>query len=319
MEVLYIEKENIVLHKSSEHLILKQHGRKIGEAPLVGIKTIVLFNNCQITSSAMELIFQKKIDLVYISKSGKLKGKLISLSGGGAMIRLAQHQAFMSKEKKLLIAQNIVKAKLHNQKQLISKYRRNYPASKYNSIISQFETYSHKIDTVNEMDAVMGFEGIAARLFWNCYRELLNQKVFVRREYRPAPDYINSALNFGYSLLVNEITNCLYLEKFDVEIGFLHSIFYGRNSLALDISEEFRTPFIDSWLLKVFNLNILSEKYFKTEKEGFYLNEMGISKFLESYHNNMEEGKWKQKFRLQSKKLREALIQDKNYEPYLWE
>ncbi|MDO4794189.1 MAG: CRISPR-associated endonuclease Cas1, partial [Filifactor alocis] len=203
--------------------------------------------------------------------------------------------------------------------QLISKYRRNYDSLQYNEIIRQFESYSQKIDTLEEVDEIMGFEGIGAKLFWNCYRQLLNKSVFERREYRPAPDYINSALNLGYAFLVNEITASLYCEKFDLEIGFLHSIFYGRNSLALDIMEEFRTPFIDAWILKLFNLNILSEKHFKTESEGYQLDDIGFSKFMESYHEHMEEGQWREKFRSQAWKLREALIKNEDYQPYLWE
>ncbi|PIE74283.1 MAG: hypothetical protein CSA19_00535, partial [Deltaproteobacteria bacterium] len=62
--------------------------------------------------------------------------------------------------------------------------------------------------------------------------------------------------------------------------------------------EEFRTPFIDAWILKIFNLNMFNEKHFQTEREGFYLNEIGFEKFLEAYHSNMESGQWKEKFRL---------------------
>lgn len=317
MEVLYIEKENTVLHKQSEHLILKRQGRTIESIPLIGVRTIILLSNCQMTSQALELIFQKKIDVIYMSKNGKIKSRLLSLSGGGAILRLAQHQTFLSKSMRSLTARSIVQAKIHNQMKLISKYKRYYSLSKYEDILRQLQQYSNKVAELMELDEIMGFEGISAKLFWRCYRELLNQKVFVRREYRPAPDYINSALNLGYSFLANEVTTCLCAENFDLEIGFLHSVFYGRNSLTLDIMEEFRTPFIDAWILKIFNLNILNEKYF--ENENFYLNEKGFKKFVEQYHRHMEEGKWRQKFRLQAKKLKDAVIQGEPYEPYLWE
>ena len=83
--------------------------------------------------------------------------------------------------------------------------------------------------------------------------------------------------------------------------------------------EEFRTPFIDAWLLKLFNLNILSEKDFETQENDFHFNKYGFKKFIEAYHKHTEENNWRQKFREQSSKLKNALIHNVQYNAFIWE
>lgn len=100
MKTIYIEHNDIVIHRNSEHLILTQYGKKIESIPLINVQAIVLFNSSQITTPALELLFNKNIDVIYISRSGKIRSRIISASGGGAIIRLAQHQAFLDKERR---------------------------------------------------------------------------------------------------------------------------------------------------------------------------------------------------------------------------
>ena len=318
MKTIYIEQSDAVIHRNSEHLILTQYGKKIESIPTVNVQAIVLFNTCQITTPALELLFSKNIDITYMSRGGKIKSRILAASNGGAIIRLAQHQAFLNKERRSQIAGKIVNAKIQNQKALITRYKKYYSISEYSEILIQMDEYSNRVKNLKQPDEIMGFEGISARLFWKCYKELLNNHNFSGRSYRPAKDYVNSALNMAYSFLANEITICLTSEKFDLEVGFLHSIFYGRNSLVLDIMEEFRTPFVDSWLLKVFNLNMLNDSHFNGEEAGFYFNKTGLGKFIELYNKHIEENNFRASFRSQVLKLKNALLQNINYEPYIW-
>ena len=318
MNTVYIEQDNLVIHRNFEHLLLTKYGKKINHIPLIEVDTLVLLDSCQITCPALELMFEKNIDIIYMSKNGKIKSRILSATGGGAVLRLAQHQAFMNKGRKIKIAGKIVTAKILNQKELISKYKKYYSIGKYKDIINKIEQYSNKIKEINEIDELMGYEGMSAKLFWSCYKELIINQDFTRRDYRPAPDYINSALNLGYSFLANEISLCLAAEKFDLEIGFLHSILYGRNSLTLDIMEEFRTAFIDSWLLKLFNLKMLVKEHFKDREENFYLTKDGFKKFIELYHSHLEEGNWKQVFRNQILIFKNSLLENTEYKPYIW-
>ena len=160
MKTIYIEHNDIVIHRNSEHLILTQYGKKIESIPLINVQAIVLFNSSQITTPALELLFNKNIDVIYISRIGKIRSRIISASGGGAIIRLAQHQAFLDKERRCRIASAIVNSKIQNQKALIARYKKYYSISDYAKIIAQMDGYCNKVKTLKQADEIMGFEGI---------------------------------------------------------------------------------------------------------------------------------------------------------------
>jgi len=319
MDTVYVTQENSVLHRCAEHLILRKRGERVGTIPLNGVRTFVLASSVQLTTPALDMLFDKSIDVIFISKSGKIKGRLNSASGGGAIVRLAQHSAFVNPEKRLCLAKIIVDAKVKNQLNLIEKNLSHYPLDCYREDKKLITQNLEKLTNAAEIDEVMGIEGICARHYWSAYRQLLKVPLFARREYRPAPDIINSALNLSYSFLATEITTCLSAQKFDLEIGFLHSIRYGRNSLALDIMEEFRSPFADAWLLTLFNKRILSSAHFQGEDAGYYLNNEGFSKFCGLYHVHLENENWRRKFRTQADSLKKHLMEGTEYRPFACE
>ena len=49
----------------------------------------------------------------------------------------------------------------------------------------------------------------------------------------------------GYVLIASEMVALMESVGFDLFIGFMHGLRYGRQSLPLDIIEEFRHPVID--------------------------------------------------------------------------
>ena len=105
--------------------------------------------------------------------------------------------------------------------------------------------------------------------------------------------------------------------KLDEELGFLHSIHFGRNSLALDLMEEFRAPFIDAWIFKMFNLQILNDSDFEGSDKAFYFNKEGYRKFCREYeqHETESDG-WRRKIMDQARKLRRAIVDGEEYEPF---
>jgi CRISPR-associated protein Cas1 len=313
METVYVTEENCALHRCEEHLVLKKKGRSIGTIPLVNLRTIVLFDSVQITSYALDSLFEKNIDLIYMEKSGKIKGRINAQNGGGIILRLAQYAAFLDGRKRLAIASEMVKSKILSQKRLIEKYKRYYSIAEYNSHIAKMDAFANETESAESVNGVMGLEGIGARLYWDCYKRLLKIPGFVKREYRPAPDRINSALNLGYAFLANEITAFLSAAGFDIELGFLHSVHYGRNSLALDVMEEFRSPFVDAWLLGMFNRRILKSEHFKGKQDGYYLTKDGFLKFCDLYHKHVEENEWRAKFKTRVNLLKKEVMRDERY------
>ncbi|MCL1981921.1 MAG: CRISPR-associated endonuclease Cas1 [Clostridiales bacterium] len=197
---------------------------------------------------------------------------------------------------------------------MVKKYKYHDTSAEYDENISEISRRAVLLDTASSVDEIMGVEGMAARHYWNCFRRLLKNPAFTRCEYRPSPDYVNALLNISYAFLANEITTCLTAKNFDLEIGFLHSIHYGRNSLALDMMEEFRSPVVDSWILSVLNKNQLKAEHFHVKNGDWRLTDEGFRKYCGLFHDQILP--WREKFRTQSNNLKLALMKGETYEPY---
>lgn len=60
----------------------------------------------------------------------------------------------------------------------------------------------------------------------------------------------------------------LTIGGFDPRVGLVHGIRYGRESLALDLVEEFRAPMVDRFVLRTLNLKRLTEEDFELQDDG---------------------------------------------------
>jgi CRISPR-associated protein Cas1 len=78
-------------------------------------------------------------------------------------------------------------------------------------------------------------------------------------------------LSFGYSLLTNKVASAVQLVGFDHFVGYLHSSFYGRPALALDLVEEFRPVIVDSVVLGMLNRRMLTANDFVVELGAYRL------------------------------------------------
>jgi len=314
METLYVSQEKCSVKREGEHLRFVRSGETLATVPLEGVKTIVLFDSVSLTAPALDLLLYSGIDVIYQSKWGKVKGRILSMKSGGAVLRLAQHAAFLNQDRRIEISKAIVSAKIHNQMSVVKKYKYHDTNSAFDEHLSTIDGFTRLLDDAETIDEVMGVEGVSAKYYWDCFRHLLKNPVFTRREYRPSPDYVNSLLNLGYAFLSNEVTTCLIAKHFDLEIGFLHSIHYGRNSLSLDIMEEFRAPFVDSWILALLNKNQLKAEHFQEVGGDWRLTDDGFAKFCGLYHERAPA--WRERFREQANRLKTALTGGGEYEPY---
>jgi len=88
------------------------------------------------------------------------------------------------------------------------------------------------------LETILGMEGAGSAAYFRCFGKLLtnrDQWPFAGRVKRPPTDPVNALLSFGYALLTNKVASAVQLVGFDHFVGYLHSSFYGRPALALDL------------------------------------------------------------------------------------
>jgi CRISPR-associated protein Cas1 len=91
---------------------------------------------------------------------------------------------------------------------------------------------------------------------------------FTGRNRRPPLDSVNALLSFGYTLLANDLRSSLECVGLDPYVGFLHADRPGRPSLALDLMEEFRAPFVDRLVLNLINMKMVRPEQFVRQATG---------------------------------------------------
>lgn len=123
-------------------------------------------------------------------------------------------------------------------------------------------------------------------------------------------------LNLGYAFLRNECLALLEAQGLDVSLGFLHGVRYGRESLALDVMEPFRSPVVDHLVARLVNLGMIREEHFLSDsKIGFRLNPDGFRIFLEQYETQMttNDSARRERLRTEIVSIRHAILEGTPY------
>jgi len=284
MSTLYVTEYNTVIRLSSRTLLVTKNKDKIAQVPMISLENILIFGNAQITTQAMAALLEDGIDVSYLSRNGKLRGRLSSAYSKNVLLRIAQYERYLDDQFQIELARIIVKAKIRNGKKILQRFLLNHPDMHFTKELETIETTLQKLDSQKTVNSLMGSEGIATALYFNAFGKMIKGEMsFESRSRRPPKDPVNALLSFGYTLLTNEILALVLAHGLDPHIGFLHGVVYGRPSLALDIVEEFRHPVIDRFVLKLVNRRILKKTHFDERDNGVFLNDDGRKIFFTHY------------------------------------
>ncbi len=195
---------------------------------------------------------------------------------GNVLLRRQQYRLADQAEPALEIARTIVAAKVQNSRSSLTRFLRNYPghaateavAAASSSLARQLEA----IQRCSNVEILRGLEGESANSYFEVFDHLIIQQKedfhFAGRNRRPPLDSVNALLSFGYSLLANDMRSALECVGLDPYVGYLHTDRPGRPSLALDLMEEFRSPFVDRLALNLVNMKMVRPDQFVRQPTG---------------------------------------------------
>jgi len=266
MSVVYLTADFGKLYKQQNYLIFENEEK--GKDKIFPHRTeqIVIAGNINITTSALRLLMKHKINTIFINKNGKFNGKISFDETKNVFLRLRQYKLLEDEQFKLKFSKIITTAKLKNQLNFMKKIKRERKL-KENALlqIARLEEIIKKVESAENVDQVRGYEGIGARYYFNIYKygNIQDWAHFNGRTAHPPQDEVNAVLSFLYTLIYYRIDSAISLEGLDPFVGFMHSIDYGKKTLAFDLMEEFRVPLADTLTLSLFNLAILDKEDFR--------------------------------------------------------
>ena len=327
MTNIYITKQGSILRHSDKSLIIEYQKEKVEQIPLLYVDRILIFGNIQVTTQTIGLLLENGIDLSFFSYRGKLKGNLCSNKSKNVFVRLAQVEKFKDKNFKISLIREIVRGKLNNQLKLVKKYSYYYEKEDFSSEIKTIEKVTEELDNRIEVDELMGLEGAGSVAYFKFFSKVMKGDfVFEGRKYYPSTDPINAMLSLGYTMITNEISGLLEANSFDPYIGFFHGIRYGRQSLPLDLVEEFRQPVVDNFTLKLINKKVFTKVDFEINNDGScYFTEASLKTYFSKYEDlmnkivkddNSGEKNYRDFFKRQVERLSKVLMNNEKYQAF---
>lgn len=217
------------LHTAQNSLVVKQAEQSV-QVPLEDISTVVI-DHPQITLSArlLSACAERNIALITVDDSHLPNGMLQSFLPHSRALKVAQAQMAMSKVVKNRFWQTLVRQKISNQASVLLKWGHPQAAQ-------TLKSWSQKVQSADKTR----LESQAAQYY---FKTLFGQG-FTRR----SPAWINSALNYGFSIVRSLLARQLVGYGFLPLFGLGHVNQQNAFNLADDLIEPYR-PHVEDYVL----------------------------------------------------------------------
>ncbi len=288
MGSLYVTDNSAAISLDSNCIIVKYGDGMKSTIPIETLESISIFGRSQLTTQCTQECLKRGIPVSYYSKGGSYFGKLQST--GHINAERQRKQAVMKEQEwSLVLAAKIIRAKIHNQSIVMSRYAKNKEFDVSESY-AQMKILAKKILDADSIEQMMGYEGKAARIYFDVLSKLIDKDFeFHGRNRRPPRDPFNSMLSMGYSILMNEVYGKLELRGLNPYFGFIHQDKENHPTLASDLMEEWRALIVDSLVMSLVNGHEINKEHFINDIEhpGVYLTKEGMQIFLKKLENKM--------------------------------
>lgn len=227
--------------------------------------SVLIIENCavSITASLINELANRKVKLIFCDEKHNPSCEMLPLYGCHNCTARVREQVKWDEDVKAYIWTSIVSEKIRNQARVLQEFGHEKEAGMLKEYIGEIELG----DETNR-------EGHAAKVYFNA--------LFGKEFSRNADNAINSALNYGYSIILSAFNREITSNGYITQLGLFHDNMFNNFNLASDLMEPFRT-LIDRFVREK-NYRIFTSEQ-KREIIGI-LNESVIINNTEQYVTN---------------------------------
>jgi len=286
------------LGRRSGRLVVRFRDGGKREVPIVNLDVVVVHSRGSISTEAIRLLCLNNIPVVFASRFSPygtvhpffMHGTVITRReqmlalGDGRGLFLARMFCYATTVNKARVLQYFAKSRSYDGE--LSSFLRDV-AGRISGIAGRILGVEGDLERVRLV--LMGLEGEAASLYFDAFWRLVPEELGFRgRERRPPRDPVNALLSYGYTLLNALCTLAIAKCGLEPFAGFLHVDRSGKPSLVLDLSEEFRQPFIDVLVVSLFSRRMLTLDHFDFLDNGtVFLNKDGKAVFFDAFNDRL--------------------------------
>ncbi len=244
------------------------------------IDTLIIDSiSVSISAYLLKEISDYKINIIFCDEKHNPYGEVTSFYSSYNSSKTIMNQIKWTKKAKDEFWKQLVINKLRNQANLLKKIR----SSNYKLL----ESYILEVKDGDKTNR----EGHAAKVYFN--------SLFGKKFTRNSLDSINSALNYGYAILLSTINKEVISNGYLTQLGIHHKNEFNDYNLTCDLMEVFR-PIVDSFVYynkeREFDTNYkmdlvnLFNKTYKYKNKQYTLKDI-IKKYVKSNLENIDEKK----------------------------
>lgn len=276
------ERGRVIVRSADEAELLSLPQGRVGR--------IVTAGSVAVSAGARTWALMNDVPTVFLSRSGNFLGSLLPESSAGQRRRIRAQLAFTDRPAaRLGAARVIVSGKIRKQRVVLQRAARGMGGDATGALATMKSTLEG-IPTAADTEELMGLEGAAAAAYFAALGALMPDGLrFTSRSRRPPLDLFNAAISYGYAILYGEAVAALHAAGLEPGFGLLHSDASGRESLALDLMEEFRPWVVDRAVTALVAARQLrSEHGTKRENvDGVLLTAEGKDVLVKAYETRM--------------------------------
>ena len=298
LNTVYITTPGSYLHKEGETVVVEKQDKTKVQFPLLAVSSIVCFGYTVITPHLMDYCSEKSVAITFLNDNGKFLASVRGEVCGNVLLRREQYRLADRPEFCAKIASEMLIAKINNSRALLSRAVRDHSdkinAVKVNKAIDDLSRSIKRLKNKIGEEEIRGLEGDAAKTYFSVFNEVIisqkNDFVFNGRNRRPPLDNVNCLLSFVYTLIMHDCRSALETVGLDPYVGFLHKDRPGRQSLALDLMEEFRSLLGDRVVLNLINREQVKANGFeKMENGAVLMSDETRKELIVEYQNRKQE------------------------------
>lgn len=247
------------------HLVIRSNDTKrvyLGDIGILIIET----TGVSITAALINELLKNKIKVIFCDEKRNPNSELMPYYGSHDTSSKIRMQIGWSDHTKKIVWSEIVREKI-NQQSKVLKY---YDLKEYKTL----ETYRKEV----QIGDCTNREGHSAKVYFNA--------LFGKSFSRSADIATNSALNYGYAILLSTFNREINANGYITQIGIFHDNIFNPFNLTSDLMEIFR-PIVDleisNFTFETFDtpekhrvVNFLNKKVKIANKEYYLLNAIKI-------------------------------------------
>lgn len=267
--------KNCELNLMNENIVIKEEGKVKNKIPVSKLIAVFIFGDLTITSKLLQKILKTGASIFFLKRNFETYANISSYAEGNYLLR--QKQYFLTDEKNLKMAKEIVKNKLRNSLSLLRGAKISKIAGKTRMNYKKLMT--EKIEKTENLASLRGVEGVISKDYFSAYFQQIN---WYKRVPRGKVDENNILLDMGYNFLFHFVDSLLRIYGFDTYKGIYHQLFFQRKSLACDMMEPFRC-IIDKSLVKMHTLKQFDKADFEFQKGQYLLSYKNSGKYAQIF------------------------------------